>query len=143
MKALTSRQAQDVRDEFNTMLSESYEIIAPRVSGYGLACELLEYPGTGLRANRNHSEGGSASVLRNAVATFRSATVPDLADVEPRLFIARRSVSEDGAVPHEPVGPMEVAGREGQADWGHSQFMDRSTAILCQATSIGDRNRIF
>ena len=41
------------------------------------------------------------------------------------LFIAKRSDSEDGAVPPEPVGPMEVAGREGRADWGHPQVMGR------------------
>ena len=66
MKALTRRQAQDVRDEFNTMLSESYEIIAPRVSDYGLACELLEYPGTGLRAG---------DALHLAIARNRGAEV--------------------------------------------------------------------
>ncbi len=36
------------------------------------------------------------------------------------LFIVRRSDSKDGAVPPEPVGPMEVAGCEGRADRVHT-----------------------
>ncbi len=49
----------------------------------------------------------------------------DLADVEPMLFIAMRSDSKDGAVPPEPVGPMEVAGCEGQDHRGTHKFIDR------------------
>jgi len=53
--------------------------------------------------------------LRNRVAMFRSATVPDSrSDDERMLFIARRSDDEDGAVPPEPGGPMEVPGREAE-----------------------------
>ncbi len=44
---------------------------------------------------------------------FRSATAPDSrSDDERMLFIARRSDDEDGAVPPEPEGPMEVPGME-------------------------------
>jgi len=50
--------------------------------------------------------------LRNRVVIFRSATALDSrSDDEPMLFIARRSDDEDGAVPPEPGGPMEVPGR--------------------------------
>jgi hypothetical protein len=44
--------------------------------------------------------------LRNRVARFRSATTPKQCS-----FIVRRSDAEDGAVPPEPLGPMEVPRR--------------------------------
>ena len=40
------------------------------------------------------------------------------------LFIARGSDSEDGSVPPEPAGPMEVAGCECQATEGVPMFID-------------------
>jgi len=52
------------------------------------------------------------SCPRNWVAISRNATAPDSrSDEEPMGFIARRSDDEDGAVPPEPGGPMEVPGR--------------------------------
>ena len=41
------------------------------------------------------------------------------------LFIAMRSDSKDGAVPPEPVGPMDVAGCECQDDRDTHRFIDR------------------
>ena len=80
---------------------------------------------------------------RNRVAIFRSATAPDSrSDEEPMLFIARRSDDEDGAVPPEPGGPMEVPERECATVpicWNAKNFSYRP---FPGGTSIGDGNLI-
>ena len=55
------------------------------------------------------------------------------------LFIARRSDSKDGAVPPEPVGPMEVAGSKGQDGRRMLSFIDRfksSSGVRQQPSEI-------
>jgi hypothetical protein len=47
------------------------------------------------------------------------------------LFIAKRSDSKDGAVPPEPVGPMEVAGCKRQDGRRMLNFIDRFKSPPC------------
>jgi hypothetical protein len=81
--------------------------------------------------------------LRNRVARFRSATAPDSrSDDEAMSFIVRRSDTEDGAVPPEPIGPMEVPGRGSRTvpvGWNAKSLSNRP--FPCR-TSIGDGNPI-
>ncbi len=86
---------------------------------------IVSYYGTMCRNGKKTTMPCPASVLspkygyyiseRNG-AGFGGATTSQCS------FITRRSDSKDGVVPPEPVGPMEVAGRQGRADRAHTHY---------------------